>query len=256
MVNYKIFEIAGISIQTIVGVIFLLEQTSHLDVRSLFNTISPWFTSFRKNISTIPNQFTSFMTTIFLFVVIIAIALPWLSPSSLTIRRIPITIYGLIFFIFLSLGTYSAAVMSVLNQLLSSKKRLVPKSHTPTVLKKNFKIKTHVIDFWDAKPDSKEFNQAFTRANLIVWAVSLFEVALGFYALSHVLTNKNLIIIFLGIVTFAFLGPLLLTLLVSSVYLVERLFFRTAHWILSVWWQFLAVIWFLAGVLLVISALH
>jgi hypothetical protein len=256
MVSYKILEIAGISIQTIVGVIFLLEQTSHLEVKSFFSKIRPWFINLRKTVNIIPKTSTSLITTILLYAILITVTLPWLSRESITFQQIPIIIYGLLFFILFSLGTYSIAVGSVLNQLLDTKKRLVPKSYLTAKPKNNFKIKMHTIDAWDVKSDSNEFNRAFTQANLIVWTISLFEVGLGFYALTSVFTSKSIIIQFLSIITIAFLAPLFLTLLVSTIYLVERLFFRILHWILSVWWQFLAAIWFLAGVLLVISALH
>ena len=256
MANYKILEIIGIAIQSIVGVIFLLEQTSHLEVKTFFDKIRPWFINLRNSANIIPRTSTSFVTTIFLYTILVTVSLLLLAHASITFQQFPVIIYSLLVLIVFSLGAYSAAVVSVLNQLLNTKKRLVPRSYPPAKPKNNFKIKMHTIDAWDVNPDSNEFNRAFTRANLIVWAISLFEVSLGFYALTSVFASKNIIIQFLSIITIACLAPLFLTLLVSTIYLGERLFFRILHWILSVWWQFLAAIWFLAGVLLVISALH
>lgn len=252
MVNY--LEFTGIAVQTFAGLVFLLQQSSELDEKHVFDNFGKRFSDFLERLNVAPTPQISMTITMCLVAVGVIIWLQIGTPTSIN-SHIPLIAYlfggfNLLAFI---LGAWAAPLMWALNLLLPRKQRLVPKPYFRTWSRFDLRSRIEIKDVWDV--NSKQLKKAFTRANQIICLVGLAVGLFGFYVFSRAVSKGNIFVVqmlglLIGGVSFLFV----LTFIVSGICLLILGLLCVARWLIPIKWQFLAFIWLLGGVMLLINA--
>jgi len=252
MANY--LEFTGIAVQTFAGVVFLLQQSSLLDEKHIFNNIGKRFNDFLERLNVAPTPLISMTITICLVAVGVVIWLQLGTPTSIN-SDTPLIVYlfGGVNLLAFILGAWAAPLIWTLNLLLPRKQRLVPKPYFHAWRRFDLRSRTETKDVWDV--NAEQLKKAFTRANQIICAVGLAVGLFGFFAFSQAISSGHLFIVqmfglLVGAVSFLFV----LTFIVSGICLVILGLLCVARWLLPIKWQFLALIWLLGGVMLLTNA--
>jgi hypothetical protein len=252
MFNY--LEFIGIAIQTFAGLVFLLQQSSELDEKHIFKNIGKKFSDLLEWLRVAPAPLASMIATALLVILGIVMWLRLGTPTTIN-SHTPLIVYlvgGLNLLTFI-LGMWVVPLGWTLNILLPRKQRLVLKPHFRTWSKFDLRNRTENKDVWDV--NSEQLKKSFTRANQIICVSSLAVGFYGFCAFSRAISSGQPFIVqtfglLVGMISFLFV----LTFIVSGICLIILGLLCIARWLLPIKWQFLALIWLLGGLLLLINA--
>jgi len=256
MTNY--FQIIGISLQTLAGLIFIIEQISRLDKTEIINKITLWFgnLSNRLSVGTEKPQKSLVIFSVLAYIITVGILLR-MTESSNSVNTIAVDILGLFILAALSYSFYDLAITSVLSLFFTSERRPVFKSPLYMSRKRDLKFETETRYFWNVNRESKEYKCKYNLANLIIFLICFAEICLAFFSIrASALTNRNLTSTILFVLVLFVSGVVVPVLFLTFFYLLGLVILCCTKFILKIWWIFLVFIWLSGGVFLIISTIY
>lgn len=241
MVN--ILEVTGIALQTATGLVLIVEQASHLDKTRILSHIASWFARIIGRLSEGPRK-PQTSVTLFVFLLYAlgaALAILLTNEPSTVSEETYSWVGGLIFAAVISYGIYTVAVTSVLDVILRSQRRLVFRSYPDMRRRIDFARLTQVKYVWDVGRQSDLYKSKFTRANMVVCAISLAMTGLAMSSMLLPSLAKPTVVRTLaeGVVVMAYVA-FVPAFLMSFLYLTLMFISRCARYLFPIRWVFIS----------------